>query len=144
MFRLWAEVHQAVHAVSIVPVHLQDPSSHSAQRYSALGLAWLAGLEIPPRAGMADGVTMLGYIADLPTFQREVDMYCARLPPALPLEVGLRPALPDCRSAEELVAKVAHCAERNVAGVSFYNYGMLPASRFVWIRDALSAARRPA
>jgi hypothetical protein len=144
VFQLWAEVHRAVRAVSTVPVHLQDPSSHSAQRLSAPELAWLAGLEVPPRAGMADGVTMLGYIADLPTFQREVNLYCAHLSSAHPLEVGLRPALPDCRSAEELAAKVAYCAGRDVAGVSFYNYGMLPASRFAWIREALAAVHRTA
>lgn len=141
VYQLWAEVYQAVHAVSAAPVHLQDPSASGAHRLSALDLAWLAGLEIPPRAGMADGVTMLGYIADLGIFQREVDVYCARLPSALPLEIGLRPALPDCRSAEELAAKVAYCAARNVAGISFYNYGLLPESRFAWIRNALSAIR---
>lgn len=138
VYQLWAEVHQAVQAVSAVPVHLQDPSSNGVQQLSAPDLAWLAGLEIPPRAGMADGVTMLGYIADMQTFQREVDVYCTRLPPTLPLEVGLRPTLPDCQSADELTAKVAYCVKRNVAGVSFYNYGMLPASRFRWIRHALS------
>lgn len=124
-----------------MPVHLQDPSSNGAQHLSAPDLAWLAGLEIPPRAGMADGVTMLGYIADLRTFQREVDIYCARLPPALPLEVGLRPAPSDCQSAEELAAKVAYCVERNVSGISFYNYGLLPESRFDWIRNALPSIR---
>jgi hypothetical protein len=138
VYQLWAEVHQAVQAVSTVPVHLQDPSSNGVQRLSAPDLAWLAGLEIPPREGMADGVTMLGYIADMRTFQREVDVYCTRLPPTVPLEVGLRPALPDCQSVDELTAKVAYCAKRNVAGVSFYNYGMLSASRFGWIRHALS------
>ncbi|HLW02513.1 MAG TPA: hypothetical protein VKT82_27925 [Ktedonobacterales bacterium] len=65
VYRLWVEVHQAVHAVSEVPVYLQDPSSNGAQRLSAPDLAWLSGLEIPPRAGMTDGVTMLGYISDM-------------------------------------------------------------------------------
>jgi len=59
-------------------------------------------------------------------------------PPTMPLEVALRPTLPDCQSAEELAAKIAYCAERNISGISFYNYGMLPASRFHWIRNALS------
>lgn len=138
---LWSEVSQAVHAVSHVQVHLQDPSAAGVDRFSAADLAWLSGLEIPPRAGMADGVTLPGYIADLAVFQREIDLYCSRVLPVLPLEIGLRPALPDCRSSEDLAAKVAYCAERGVTGVSFYNYGMLPLSRLRWIRDALASLK---
>lgn len=136
---LLGEVHQAVHAVSSVPVHLQDPSANGVQHLSSLDLSWLSGLENPPRTGTADGVAMLGYIADQSIFQREVDIYCERVLPTIPLEVGLRPARPDCTSAQELAAKVAYCAQKQVSGISFYNYGMMPESRMRWIKDALAA-----
>jgi hypothetical protein len=138
---LLGEVYQAVHAVSNVAVHLQDPSSAGAQRLTALERTWHSGVEIPPEAGTADGVTMLGYIPDLLTFQREVDIYRDVVLPYMPLEVGMRPALPDCEAQENLAAKVAYCAQSGVTGVSFYNYGMLPRSRFRWIREALEAVR---
>ncbi|MBO0782450.1 MAG: hypothetical protein J2P37_26855 [Ktedonobacteraceae bacterium] len=137
--RLLSEVHQAVHAVSTAAVHLQDPSANGARQFSASDLAWQAGLEIPPRAGIADGITMLGYIANIADFRREVDGYCAAVLPRMPLEVGMRPALPDNKSFDEFATKVAYCAKRQVTGVSFYNYGMLPESRLRWIKEALAA-----
>lgn len=138
--RLFHQVHQAVHTVSNTPVHLQDPSAIGVQRLSAPDLAWLSGLEIPPRIGMADGVTVPCYVADEAHFQRQIDLYCAKILPHMPLEIGLRPALPDCQSREDLVAKVVYCMQQKVSGISFYNYGMLPASHLQWIRDALSEA----
>lgn len=142
VFRLWSEVYQAVHAVSSnVQVHLQDPSSIGVHELSAHDLAWLSGLEIPPRPGMADGVTLPGYIAEMADFQREVDLYTTRVLSHTALEVGLRPVPPDNQSEADFAAKVAYCAQRNVSGISFYNYGMLPPARFRWIREALENIR---
>lgn len=137
--RLLREVRQAVRAVSSVPVHLQEASAVGAPPHTpVLELAWQFGMEAPPRGGTCDGVTVLGYFSGVERFRAELDAYRALIPRELPLEVGLRPCLPDCASAEELAAKVAHCAALGAAGVSFYNYGMMPAPALEWVRRALA------
>lgn len=137
--RLLREVRQAVRAVSSVPVHLQEASAVGAPPHTpVLELAWQFGMEAPPRGGTCDGVSVLGYFSGVERFRAELDAYRALIPRELPLEVGLRPCLPDCASAEELAAKVAHCAALGAAGVSFYNYGMMPAPALEWVRRALA------
>lgn len=139
--RLLVEVRQAVRAVGAVPVHLQEASAVGAPPHTPVhDLAWQYGMEIPPRDGTCDGVTVLGYFSGVERFTHEIDAYRARIPAELPLEVGLRPCLPDCASVEELAAKVAHCARLGATGVSFYNYGMMPLSSMEWVRAALLAA----
>lgn len=137
--RLLTEVHQAVRAVSSVPVYVQEASVVGAPPHTpVLDLAWTLGMEAPPREGTCDGVTVLGYFNGVERFRRELDAYRTRIPADLPLEVGLRPCLPDCDSAEELAAKVAHCTALGAAGVSFYNYGMMPRHGMEWVHEALS------
>ncbi|HXT34582.1 MAG TPA: hypothetical protein VN837_03300 [Chloroflexota bacterium] len=139
---LLKEVRQAVQAVSAVEVHLQEASAVGAPAHSpVLDLAWHLGMSVPPAEGTCDGVSILGYFAGLDRFTAEIDAYRARIPAELPLEIGLRACIPDCDSLEELTAKVAHCATVGARGVSFYNYGMMPAVRRNWIREALSRAR---
>lgn len=135
--RLLTEVYQAAHAVSTVPIHVQDGSLMGATPHlSTHDLTWRSGL--PPAEKTADGVTALGYIAGIERFQEALDAYSTYHLPTLPLEIGLRPAAPDCASVEELMAKVAYCVQKRVAGISFYNYGMLPEPNMQWIKTALS------
>lgn len=137
--RLLREVRQAVRAVGSVPVHLQEASAVGAPSCApVLDLAWQLGMEVPPREGTCDGVSVLGYFSGVERFRAEMDTYRARIPAQLPLEVGLRPCVPDCASAEELAAKVAHCAALGAAGIAFYNYGMMPEPAMDWVRDALA------
>ena len=105
------------------------------------GPGWQSGLALPPAPDTADGLAILGYFAGLKRWTTEMDAYRAVLPAGLPVEVGLRPCIPDCASAEELAAKVAYCATMGATGVSFYNYGMMPTRRMAWVRQALEAAR---
>jgi hypothetical protein len=102
-----------------------------------LDLAWQYGMEVPPRPGLADGIAVLGYFSGVERFTGELDAYRARIPRDLPLEIGLRPCIPDCLSAEELAAKVRHCRLLGASGISFYNYGMMPAPNMAWVRAAL-------
>jgi hypothetical protein len=139
---LLVEVHQAVHEVRDVPVYLQEASAVGAPDISpVLDLAWRHGMSVPPADLTCDGISVLGYFAGADRFAQELDAYRARIPHELPLEVGIRPCLPDCQSGEELTAKVAHCAALGAAGVSFYNYGMMPAVSRGWVKEALSQAR---
>jgi hypothetical protein len=139
---LLVEVHQAVHAAGDVQVHLQEASAVGAPAVSpVLDLAWQFGMTVPPAAGTCDGLSVLGYFAGLEHFRHEMDAYRACIPTDLPLEVGMRPCVPDCESGEELAAKVAHCAALGARGVSFYNYGMMPAVSRGWVLEALTQAR---
>jgi len=139
---LLREVRQAVHAVSTVEVYLQEASAVGAPAHSpVLDLAWHLGMSVPPAEDTCDAVSILGYFAGLDRFTTEIDAYRARIPSELPIEIGLRACIPDCDSLEELTAKVAHCVAVGARGVSFYNYGMMPAVRRGWIREALSRVR---
>jgi hypothetical protein len=137
--RLLAEVHQAVQAVSSIAVYPQDQSFVIASDYQpAVDLAWLTGMKLPPDTGTADGLAVLGYFAGVERFKQEMDAYRVRIPRALPLEIGIRPAAPDCSSAEELAAKVTHCVALEAEGIAFYNYGQMPESSMHWVRSALT------
>jgi len=140
--QLLREIRQAVRSVDTIAVHLQEASAVGAPAHTpVLDLAWQLGMEVPPREGTADGVSVLGYVAGVERFTRELDAYRARIPAELPLEIALRPCAPDCASAEELSAKVDYCRALGAAGVSFYNYGMMPEPTMSWVRDALAGAR---
>jgi hypothetical protein len=140
---LLTEVHQAVHAAGDVAVYLQEASAVGAPAAVSpvADLAWRFGMTVPPAEGTCDGLSVLGYFAGLERFTREMDAYRARIPVDLPLEIGIRPCVPDCESQDELVAKVAHCATLGARGVSFYNYGMMPAISRRWVLEALAALR---
>lgn len=139
---LLREVRQAVHGAGAVAVHLQEASAVGAPPYTPVAdLAWQFGMAVPPRPRTADAVTVLGYFAGVERFKREMDAYRGRIPADLPLEVALRPCTPDCASAAELRAKVEHCAASGAAGVSFYNYGMMPVPNMGWVHDAVAGVR---
>lgn len=141
--RLLRAVYQAIRATgSGVALHLQEASAVGAPPHTpVLDLAWLLGMSVPPAEGTCDGIAVLGYFSGVDRFTRELDAYRARIPAALPLEVGLRPCIPDCNTQEELAAKVARCAALGASGVSFYNYGMMPWHSMGWVREALSRVR---
>ena len=140
---LLEEVCAAVHAVSAVPVHLQEASAVGAPPYTPVAdLAWMSGVEAAPRPGGADGLSVLGYFGGVDRFTAELDAYRDRIPTHVPLEVGLRPCVPDCASVEEVEAKVAHCVRLGAAGVAFYNYGMMPLTSMEWVRAAIAATKR--
>ncbi len=142
--QLLYEVRQAVRDVGDVAVHVQEASAVGASPgvpgARVVDLAWQFGMEVPPPRDAADGVAVLGYFAGVERFARELDAYRARIPTDMPLEIALRPCAPDCTSVEELRAKVAHCIALGVAGMSFYNYGMMPEPNMAWMRDALARA----
>jgi len=137
---LLREVYQAVDGRT--KVFLQEASVVGSGDHTPVAdLAWQSGLSLPPVPATADGLAILGYFAGLERWIAEMDAYRALLPTGLPVEIGLRPCIPDCASAEELAAKVAYCATMGATGVSFYNYGMMPTRRMAWVRQALETAR---
>ncbi len=142
--QLLREVREAVRAVGALAVHVQEASASAGfpdiSGVVVADLAWQFGMEVPPPRDAADGVSVLGYFAGVERFARELDAYRARIPTEMPLEIALRPCAPDCTSVEELLAKVERCIALGAAGVSFYNYGMMPEPNMGWVRDALARA----
>jgi hypothetical protein len=51
----------------------------------------------------------------------------------------LRPAYPDLKTRDEVVAAAAALREAEVSGIAFYNYGHLRQASLGWITDALAA-----
>ena len=87
------------------------------------------GLELPiyqPSAGAAEAdlLDVLGQIGD----------------PAR-LGVILRPGHPDMTSAAQLRDTLARVTGAGVRDLSFYNYGLLPATQIQWVRDAIGQLR---
>src|SRR5215210_2175862 len=106
---------------------------------AAPALGWQMGIDVAALAGVCDTVAATGYAADPGRLNLDLDAYEALIPDASQLGLVLRPMPPDCRSADNLAAKVALARERGLGRLDFYHYGLCRLQAFDWIRQALAA-----
>jgi hypothetical protein len=85
-------------------------------------------------------VEATGYAADPDRLGFDLDAYRHLLADASQLGLMLRPMPPDCRSADNLVAKVALARERGLRRIDFYHYGFCRLRSLDWVRQSLTAA----
>ena len=111
-----------------------NPTGHAAPTIS-----WEMGIDIATLAEVCDGIEALGYAADLDRLGFDLDAYHHLLADPSQLGLMLRPMPPDCRSADNLVAKVALARERGLQRIDFYHYGFCRLRSLDWIRQALTA-----
>jgi hypothetical protein len=96
-------------------------------------VAWQLGLDLDAVAGSCDGIEAIGYAADPERVRGDLEAYGDRA-----VSVVLRPAAPDCDSAENLRAKVALARARGLRRVDFYHYGLMRLDALDRIRAALA------
>jgi hypothetical protein len=105
---------------------------------AAPALGWQMGVDAAALAGVCDTVAATGYAADTGRLKLDIEAYQALIPDASQLGLVLRPMPPDCRSADNLAAKVALARERGLGRLDFYHYGFCRLQALDWIREALA------
>ncbi len=106
---------------------------------AAPALGWQMGIDAAALAGVCDTVAATGYAADPGRLNLDLDAYRVLIPDASRLSLVLRPMPPDCRSADNLAAKVTLARERGLGRLDFYHYGFCRLRALDWIAQALAA-----
>lgn len=102
-------------------------------------IGWQVGVDVAALAGACGAIEATGYAADPERLTLDLDAYRDLVADASQLGLMLRPMPPDCRSANNLVAKVALARERGLQRIDFYHYGFCRLRSLDWIRQSLSA-----
>jgi hypothetical protein len=97
------------------------------------------GVDITALAEVCDTIEATGYAADPVRLRFDLDAYRSLLAVASRLGLVLRPMPPDCRSADNLAAKVALAREWGLKRLNFYHYGLCRLRSLDWIRQSLKA-----
>lgn len=101
-------------------------------------IGWQTGIDVATLADTCNTVEAIGYTADPDRLRFDLEAYRALTPNASRLGLALRPMPPDCRSADNLAAKVALAREMGLKRVDFYHYGFCRLRALDWIQQALS------
>ncbi len=102
-------------------------------------IGWQTGVDVTALAEACDTIEATGYAADPDRLSFDLDAYRPVLADASRLGLMLRPMSPDCRSADNLTAKVALARERGLKRIDFYHYGFCRLRSLDWIRQSLTA-----
>jgi len=105
---------------------------------AAPAIGWQMGIDHAALAGVCDTVSATGYGADPSRLNLDLDAYEGLVPDASRLGLVLRPMPPDCRSADNLAAKVAIARERGLGRLDFYHYGFCRLEALDWIHQAIA------
>lgn len=98
---------------------------------------WLGGVDLEAVGKICDGAILCCYF--MPPDQTAAVMKEGRaaLGPDKYLGVGLRVFYPEMISAEDLTTRAKAAIEAGADGINFYNYGLIPAKRLDWVRQAV-------
>ena len=107
---------------------------------AAPAIGWQLGIDHAALSVVCDTVSATGYAADPGRLNLDLDAYQSLVPDASRLGLVLRPMPPDCRSAENLAAKVALARERGLGRLDFYHYGFCRLDALDWVRQALGGS----
>ena len=105
---------------------------------AAPALGWQLGIDITALAEVCDTVGAAGYAADLDRLGFDLDAYRALVANPSRLGLLLRPMPPDCRSADNLAAKVALARGLGLRRLDFYHYGFCRLRALDWVRQSLA------
>lgn len=97
---------------------------------------WAFGVDPSHFARTCDGLTVSNYSPDLAAVRRDGALATA-LAGSTPVHLGYQVMAPSVRSLQDLQARILASAQVGAAGVSLYNYGLMPLPHLDWIRSAL-------
>lgn len=102
------------------------------------------GIDWPAVERMADVLELPAYVAS-PEHVRAIVRRRVETSglPASRWTLGLSAGYPEVSARQHLLDLVEAARDEGVAGVSFYNYGLVPSSHLAWVRDAAARARAP-
>jgi hypothetical protein len=101
-------------------------------------IGWQMGVDVTELAKACNLVEATGYAADPDRLGLDLDAYYALVADTSRLGLVLRPMPPDCRSADNLTAKIALARERGLRRVDFYHYGFCRLRSLDWIHRSLA------
>ncbi len=102
-------------------------------------IGWQMGIDVAALAEVCETIEATGYAVDPDRLSLDLDAYQTLVADTSRLGLMLRPMPPDCRSADNLVAKVALARERGLKRIDFYHYGFCRLRSLDWIRESLTA-----
>lgn len=97
---------------------------------------WLGGCDLAALGKVCDGAILCAYDMEAGGVAHLLAAGRAALGPDKFLGTGYRLFYPEMSDASVLAAKVKPALEAGV-GINFYNYGLVPAARLDWVRQAL-------
>lgn len=118
-------------------------SADAATRIVLIDLknGWLGGVDLPAVAKLCDGAILCCYDASPEAVADVIETGRAALGSAKFLGVGLRVFYPEVDGSAVLEARVKAAIDAGAEGVNFYNYGLIPAPRLDWVREAVGSLR---
>lgn len=102
---------------------------------------WLSGCNLGELAGATDGVTLCVYARPPEAVAAGVARARAAMPAGRSLRAGLRLFHPEVASAADVAARARAAVAAGAEGINWYNYGLVPAARLDWVREAADAVR---
>ena len=103
-------------------------------------ISWQMGIDVAALAEVCNTVEAAGYAGDPDRLKLDLDAYQALAGEASRLGLILRPMPPDCRSADNLIAKVALARELGLKRLAFYHYGFCRLRALDWVRQSFATA----
>ena len=100
---------------------------------------WLGGCDIAALGRVCDGAILCAYDMTAGAVDRLMQTGRAALGPGKHLGVGFRVFYPEVADPASLTDRVLTAAKAGADGINFYNYGLIPAARLDWVRQAVDA-----
>lgn len=101
----------------------------------------LTGIDLAKIGRYSAAVDFAYYDAANAALDGQLAAVCAAIPPSCMTDLLLRPGFPDARSAEDIGDKLSIGRKIGLANFSFYNYGLLPAQAWEWMKQAIAESR---
>jgi hypothetical protein len=104
---------------------------------------WRGGVDLEAIGKVCDGAILCCYF--MPPAETAALMQAGRaaLGPDKYLGAGFRVFYPEITSAEDLAGRAKAAIEGGADGINFYNYGLIPAKRLNWVREAVDGLADP-
>jgi hypothetical protein len=147
VFRPFAEVYDYVmwrfEPVTSLVREIRE-RAHPASRIVVIDLkdGWLGGCDIAALGRVCDGAILCAYDMTASEVDRLTQTGRAALGADKHLGVGFRLFYPETPHPTALAGRVLAAAKAGADGINFYNYGLIPASRLDWVRQAVDALQQ--
>ena len=103
---------------------------------------WLGGVDLAAVGRLCDGAILCCYDMAPEAVGDVIRTGRALLGPDRFLGLGLRIFYPEVDGPDILAARTKSAVDAGADGVNFYNYGLIPAKRLDWVREAVEAISR--
>ena len=104
---------------------------------------WLGGVDLEAVGKICDGAILCCYFMPPDQIAEVMKEGRAILGPDKYLGIGFRVFYPEVTSAADLAARAKAAIEAGADGINFYNYGLIPAKRLDWVRQAVDGLADP-